>query len=1186
MGRTKEIGMRMAGVAVVALIVGALIAWLMVDQAISAPKVGGEAGERPALFLGNELLPPMNFMERGKPAGIVVDLAKAVAKRMHRPVEIQLMNWTEAQQLVLDGRADALLQINPNPERLKIYDFSAPLLNTEFTIFTAAERLGIASISDLHGLKVGVEEKGLPILLLQGAPQIIVEIIPDLVQGFRMLAAGALDAMVADRWVGSYVLAENHIRGVKLIQEPIARSHSAIAVKKGNTDLLGDINAALADIRRDGTYERIIKSWRSKEVVFKTREQLRQQAWLITVILVALIVALLSIAALVMEIRRRKRGETTLRESEARLDLALRSAHMGVWHWDIIVDRRWFDDQVCHLLGIDPAKFSGTAGEFLDAVHPDDHDQVRAALVQTIEHRTPHESEYRTIWPDGSIHHIAARGELVYDNAGQPIRLNGLIWDITARRQAEEELERTRDQLAEGQRIAHLGSWEYIAATQTTVWSDEQKRIYGLDPAQPSPDYEVMLRHHIHPDDRAELDRNFREALEHRAVFENENRIIRPDGTVRWIYNKAQPYFDEHGKLLRYIGTTLDITERVRVGAALRESEQRLRSFFESNLLGVIYWNVNGEITDANDKFLEMVGYQRADLTAGRINWRNMTPPEYLHLNEGAIQDLRAIGAHGLPFEKEYIRKDGTLLPIITAGKLLDEARGNGVSFVLDITERKQAEKLVETQRQLLEAVVHNLPNGVVLYRGPEYIFEVANPAYLTIAPGKDILGKTLEEVWPEVYSVIAPRFKRVLETGESFHVTDEKVQIRRSPEGPLETAYFSWSLIRVRLSGEAGWGILNTTVETTERVQAEEALRESEQRLRRFYESGLLGVVYWNMNGEITEANAKFLEMVGYRREDLEAGRIDWIKMTPPEYRHLDEASMKELQATGFNRVPFEKEFIRQDGTRLPIIAAGAMLDEARFNGVAFILDITERKQAEQALWLRTAELEFANSEMEAFAYSVSHDLKAPLRAIQGFSQMLLGEYATQLDEEGLRLFNVIVSNTQTMGNLIDDLLGLSRLGRHQIRKSAIDLAAMARKVFEQFQGQEPERDLQLSVQDLPKAWGDHSLINQVMMNLLGNAIKYTKTKKPAIIEVGQYMQGQENIYYVKDNGIGFDERYADKLFGVFQRLHGGPEYEGTGVGLAIVQRIIRRHGGRVWAEGKVGEGATFYFALPKSEN
>jgi PAS domain S-box-containing protein len=242
--------------------------------------------------------------------------------------------------------------------------------------------------------------------------------------------------------------------------------------------------------------------------------------------------------------------------------------------------------------------------------------------------------------------------------------------------------------------------------------------------------------------------------------------------------------------------------------------------------------------------------------------------------------------------------------------------------------------------------------------------------------------------------------------------------------------------------------------------------------------------------------------------------------------------------------------------------------------------------EELEQRVKARTAELEFANRELEAFAYSVSHDLKAPLRAIQGFSRMLSREHAARLDDEGLRRLNVIVDNTRVMDRLIDDLLALSRLGRQQLRKSQVNLALMARQVFEQLQLQGLDRDLRLIVPDLPPAWGDHSLLNQVMMNLLGNAIKYTRVKKTAAVELDGHTEGRETIYSIKDNGVGFDERFAHKLFGVFQRLHGGPEYEGTGVGLAIVQRIIHRHGGRVWAEGKVGEGATFYFALPQKED
>jgi PAS domain S-box-containing protein len=229
---------------------------------------------------------------------------------------------------------------------------------------------------------------------------------------------------------------------------------------------------------------------------------------------------------------------------------------------------------------------------------------------------------------------------------------------------------------------------------------------------------------------------------------------------------------------------------------------------------------------------------------------------------------------------------------------------------------------------------------------------------------------------------------------------------------------------------------------------------------------------------------------------------------------------------------------------------------------------------------------LEAANEEMESFSYSVSHDLKAPVRAIQGFSRMLVGEHAAHLDAEGLRLLQVITDNAKLMHHLIDDLLALSRLGKLQIRKSVINLTAMIRQIFKELRSQVPKRDIRLTMGDLAPGLGDQSLLHQVITNLLANAIKFTQSRKNADIEVGWQTAGKENIYYVKDNGIGFDARYASNLFRPFQRLHSRQEdYEGTGVGLAIVKRIIQRHGGRVWAEGKVNEGATFYFALPKNK-
>ena len=230
-----------------------------------------------------------------------------------------------------------------------------------------------------------------------------------------------------------------------------------------------------------------------------------------------------------------------------------------------------------------------------------------------------------------------------------------------------------------------------------------------------------------------------------------------------------------------------------------------------------------------------------------------------------------------------------------------------------------------------------------------------------------------------------------------------------------------------------------------------------------------------------------------------------------------------------------------------------------------------------------RTAELETANKELEAFSYSVSHDLRAPLRAIDGFSQILIEDYPDRFDKEGERVLNVIRDNTQRMGKLIDDLLTFSRLGRKEVRKTKINMEKLTRATFEEFKDFAPQGKLKMKINALPPAFGDESLIREVLVNFLSNATKFSKSEKTSLIEVGGESQDNENVYWVKDNGVGFDMKYKDKLFGVFQRLHSQEDFKGTGVGLAIANRIIHRHGGRVWAEGKVNKGATFYFALPK---
>jgi PAS domain S-box-containing protein len=463
-----------------------------------------------------------------------------------------------------------------------------------------------------------------------------------------------------------------------------------------------------------------------------------------------------------------------------------------------------------------------------------------------------------------------------------------------------------------------------------------------------------------------------------------------------------------------------------------------------------------------------------------------------------------------------------------------------------------------------------------------DYRITSVNPAYTaqTGVAAAAARGRLATEVYDAAEAPYLDVYATTVEDGQSraFQVYFE----------PLERHF------RISVVAQGDDRFATIFEDITERTRYEERLAASEERFRYVFETALVGMSMTEPTGEI-HVNAAFCEMLGYTPTELELKR--WQDLTPPEDVPEIEGRLRPLLAGEQDATRFQKRYVRSDGGILWADVSVRLRRDAEGKPLHFItavLDITPRvaaeeqirrlnEELEQRVFDRTAELAAANKELEAFAYSVSHDLRAPLRHVGGFSALLSSRAGGDLDEKSRHYLERISTSIAEMGKLIDDLLQFSRTGRAELKMERVDMDALVAEALGPLRDETRDRDVEWRVAPLPAVIGDQALLRQVWVNLLGNAAKYTRGRSPARVEVGAEAGDHSDVYFVRDNGVGFDMDYAHKLFGVFQRLHNSEEFEGTGIGLANVQRIVSRLGGRVWAEGEMGKGATFFFSLPR---
>jgi len=761
--------------------------------------------------------------------------------------------------------------------------------------------------------------------------------------------------------------------------------------------------------------------------------------------------------------------------------------------------------------------------------------------------------------------------------------------EIEQRKRAEEQFSRLNAELDRtiAERTAEISDYKYALDESSIVAITDQKGIIKHVNAnfcrisKYSREELIGQDHRIinsgyHPQ---EFIRSLWGTIARGGIWKGELKNRAKDGSTYWVDTTIVPFLGENGKPHQYVAIRSDITERKKA----EEQKTLLASIINSSDEAIISIDLDAIITSWNRGAVNLFGYSSEESVGKNIS--KLIAPERQHEETLIIKKIKK-GEYVEHFETQRLKKDGTSVHIsLNVSPIRD---GNlaiiGASkLVRNITERKLAQEIrseleenVRKKRAELADIFERITDGfIVLDNDYRCTYVNKRIGEMTRRDPLSLIGKNIWEEFPEaVDSPTYQAFKTAKEENRYLSNIDYNE--------PLDL----WQENHI-YPGPEGLSIFVRDI--TAQKKAEVRIKQSEN-IYKTIASSIPGsaIVLLDHEYRYFLIEGDMLEKLGYHKEMLlgkrEAEVVTASRFAEvlPDFRRVfgGEFFSKEERSNGYDLIYRYVPLKNESGQ---VYAA-----------MIVMIDVTELKNAERHIMElnigleikvaeRTEQLAIINRELEAFTYSVSHDLRAPLRIIDGFADILATDYAEKLDEEGKRTLGVITGNARRMGQLIDDLLNLSRLGRQEISRTRVDMNKLVKHALDEQLSLYPGKQAAIITENLLPANCDNSLIRQVWNNLLSNALKYSSKQEHPSIHISSCLEESEIIYSVKDNGVGFDMQYAGKLFGVFQRLHKITEFDGTGVGLALVQRIIVKHGGRIWAESGVGKGAAFFFSLPK---
>jgi PAS domain S-box-containing protein len=922
---------------------------------------------------------------------------------------------------------------------------------------------------------------------------------------------------------------------------------------------------------------------------------------------------------------RERMAQRALEASELRFRLAAESLTDVIYEWDLKERVDWYGD-IDGMMGYQTGEFPRTLTAWAALLHPDDTQSIFAAIDRQLKGAAPYNLEYRVKRKDEEWRWWSARGTVRRDVNGQPCGWIGSITDITEQRQTAESLRKSEMHFRDLSESLPQLVWTCRGAGQCDYLSPQWVEYTGI------PEVEQLgfaWLERLHPDDRDGAAAEWNKAVESNKPFDVEFRIRRKDGVYRWFKTRAIAFRDSKGQIVRWFGTSTDIESLKRAEEKLRESEERFQTM--ANSMPQLAWiaKADGYIFWFNRRWYEYTGTTPEQMEGW--GWQIVNDPAVL---PKVMENWMGSIASGQSFEMSFPLRgaDGRFRTFLTRVEPWKDSEGRVVQWFGTNTDVEELKRTKEATI-LLAAIVES-SDDAILAKDLNGIVTSWNAAAEKLFgySANESVGRSITQIIPQDR---LNEEEQILNSIRRGKLLDHSETVRLMKNGQLIHVSLRVSPIKDAVGKIVGASTVARDI--TERKRAESELRQyidrlsvinrldrvisstfeidevydalvSEmRRLFQFDRTSLIGInddgTEWKIIQQWTIGESAFVPGTWRKSEDSVVGLLLRNKQAYVEDR------------IGEGKNWPETDLLRKEGISsrvlVPLIVKGNVIGvmtlESKNSNAYSKLDVQilesladqvgismhnslmygkvqdYARTLEKRVEDRTAQLEVANKELEVFAYSVSHDLRAPLRHINGFIELLGKDQGSGVSEKSARYLQIIFEAAKRMGELIDDLLSFSRMAREEIRKTSLNATSLVNDVVASLRSEIEGRTVRWMIHELPMVTADPAMLKLVFVNLISNAQKFTRTRDVAEIEIGSIKSdGKEIILFVRDNGVGFDMEYAHKLFGVFQRLHSKDEFEGTGIGLANVRRIISRHGGRTWAEGTVGVSASFYLSLP----